>query len=281
MRPVFEDVERSGLHLRRVRSWAGAGLVHGFSHRLGGASRPPFASLNLALHVADDESAVLANREKLWRALDWDPDRVVAGRQVHEAEVAVAEEADAGRGARGVEDALDGVDAIVTAVPGLLLTAFFADCTPILLYDGVKPAVGVAHAGWRGTALDVAGAAVAAMGSAFGSRPENMEAAIGPAIGPCCYEVGPEVAERIELVSGGPGTATRRGPIVSAAGGRWTVDLAGANEWLLQRAGLDPKKIYVDDTCTRCRRERFFSHRGDGGGTGRFAAVIGLRGEDV
>lgn len=280
MRPVFEDVERNGLRLRTVRAWNGPSLAHGFSHRHGGVSRPPYASLNIAFHVDDEEEAVISNRGKLVRALGWEPSRIVAARQVHGAKVAVAGEAEAGRGAFGVDDALPDADGIVTATPGLLLTAFFADCTPILLYDRRKPAVGVAHAGWRGTALNVAGAAVAAMVEAFSCFTDDVEAAIGPTIGPCCYEVGAEVAERIDAVLTEVGVApaeAEAAKVITNTANRVTVDLARANALLLQRAGLPRKNVYVDGTCTRCRRDRFYSHRGEGGKTGRFAAFIGFQ----
>lgn len=257
----------------QVESWAERGIVHGFTGRGGGVSPPPFASLNLGLQVGDDPALVRENRRRLCRALGIDPERLVAGRQVHGAGVARVGTADMGRGALDAAGALPGVDALVCAEPGPVLLGLFADCVPVLILDPRTPAVAVVHAGWRGTHQEVVSRAVAAMARAFGTRPHECQAAIGPSIGPCCYEVGPEVADAFA------GWASRNGGtagIVVRRHGRLYLDLWAANRRLLEVAGVPATHTVAAGICTRCRMDLCFSHRGSGGRTGRMAAVIGL-----
>lgn len=278
---MYVDSEHSGLRLRKVRRWASSSrFVHGFTDRHGGVSETPFASLNIGLHVGDNPDAVRTNRARIWTAFQREPEHVVAAEQVHGNRVAVVTAADKGRGARSTEDAIPEADALVTNVSGLLLVAFFADCVPILLYDPSNLVVGVVHAGWKGTAANVVGEAVRVMSETFGAQPAQIEAAIGPSIGVCCYAVGHEVADRINraVAKGGPiAGAEENGAemIVQHRNAQPYANLALTNYVLLRQAGLAHAKVFVDDTCTRCRNDRFFSHRGDGGTTGRFAAVIG------
>jgi YfiH family protein len=147
----------------------------------------------------------------------------------------------------------------------------FADCTPVWLYDPVQRAIGLAHAGWRGTVVGAARATVAAMQSAYGCRPADLLAGIGPAIGPCCYEVGEDVAQAID------------GAFSEAAGrllspqtnGKWHLDLWAANRHTLMQAGV--QQIEVAGICTACHTDEWFSHRAERGRTGRIGALIGLK----
>lgn len=248
-----------------------SGLVHAVTTRAGGGSQAPFNGLNLGLHVGDDPQQVLTNRRHVLEALGFVPGQLVLAAQVHGALVVRVGPADAGRGSLDAATALPGADALVTATPGLLLGVLVADCAPILLADPRTGAVGVAHAGWRGTAGDVAGQAVRAMATAFGSRPEDIRALIGPCIGPDDFEVGPEVvAAFTEALGPDAFTLVRPGQ-----GDRAFIDLPGANRLLLLRAGLDPGRIQVDKASTAAQVDRFFSHRAEGGRTGRFGGFIG------
>lgn len=248
-----------------------AGMVHAVTTRAGGSSQAPFDELNLGLHVGDDPQRVLANRALVLEALGFDPGRLVLAAQVHGSLVARVGPADAGRGSLDGASALPGVDALITATPGLLLGVLVADCAPILLADPVSRSVGVAHAGWRGTAGDVAGHAVRAMAAAFGSRPADIRALIGPCIGPADFEVGPEVAAGFQAALGSDAAAI----LLPGRGDRAFVDLPEANRLLLLRAGLDPRRVQVDRTSTASRLDGFFSHRAEGGRTGRFGGFIG------
>lgn len=264
---MFVRRDRAGIGLWQEERWAAWDVLHAFSDRYGGVSPAPFSSLNVGLHVGDDAAAVRENRRRLCRALGVAPEALVAGEQVHGTRVAVVGAEDRGRGAFELRDAVPGADALVTDTPGVILFALFADCVPVYLYDPKRRAVGLAHAGWKGTAGGIARRTAEKMSEAFGSRPEDLHAAIGPSIGPCCYEVGEEVARA--LAGAGLG-------IVVEDAQRLRADLWAANAAQLAEAGVPRDNIAVAGLCTRCLRDTFFSHRGHGGRTGRMAAAIGL-----
>jgi hypothetical protein len=188
----------------------------------------------------------------------WTPGPTVWVRQVHSARVIPVD---------GALGCLGEADALVTASPGCYLTIRTADCTPILLIDERRRAVAAVHAGWRGTAQGIAGAAVAALGERFGSEPEDLLAAIGPAICAECYEVGPEVAVQFQ----------RWFPERSDLNGRTRLDLAEANRRQLTEAGLDPARIYWGAPCTACRPAEFHSWRRDRVKTGRMVSAVAIR----
>ncbi len=257
------------LHSRLLEHYA-PDLVHGFTTRLDGVSPEPYKSLNLAFHVGDDPAHVVENREILLGDIGFSLDQMICARQVHGDHVAVATLAEKGRGSTDYESAVPDSDGLVTQQKGLLLSLYFADCVPILLYDPVKVAIGVVHAGWKGTTLQIVRRAVEKMGATYGSRPENMAAAIGPAIGGCCYEVSEEVVRQLEKTT-------------SASAGlrmqedHWYADLKAINGEQLGEAGLDKANIEIMPYCTSCRNDLFFSHRKEKGRTGRQGAFIALR----
>jgi len=235
-------------------------VSHGVFTRLGGVSREPFASLNLSLSVPDDPQAVMENRDRFYAAMGVERSAAVRTIQVHGAHVAAAGRADVSI----VQPATDG---LVTTTPNLPLVMAFADCTPIMLYDPVRVAAGIAHAGWRGTVAGVCQAAVQRMVEAFGCRPADIRAAIGPAIGPCCYEVGPEVVTAVTAALGRTDGLFRPGP-----NGRPHLNQWAANERALRQAGV--RQIEQAELCTACHVDEFYSHRAENGRTGRFGAII-------
>lgn len=239
-----------------------------FSTRKGGVSEPPYSGLNTSLYVGDDPQAVILNRLKLFGALGLGTE-VVVPCQVHGTSVFVAEEGDAGRGVFEASTAVPTTDSLVTDRPGLALLCLFADCVPIAVADPVRRAVGIVHAGWRGTAGGIVNRTVEVMRDAFSSKPGDLVAVIGPAIGACCYEVGDEVAGALMPI--GEGIA------VKVENGKWSVDLAFANMERLLSAGLSEKNVFTLGICTACEAELFFSHRRDRGRTGRMAAVVCVR----
>ncbi|MDQ0286950.1 YfiH family protein [Desulfofundulus luciae] len=248
------------------------GLVsHGFTTRHGGVSTGEFATLNMAFHVGDDPDHVLTNREVACWALEMNPAHLVAGQQVHGDRVAVVGKVHRGRGARSTEDALPATDALITGEPLVPLSSYYADCVPVFLLDPVRRVVGLAHAGWRGTYLDIAAKTVEAMGRFFGSRPEDCLAGIGPSIGPCCYEVDVPL---VDLFKGH--FPFWQELLVPNPTGKWQLDLWEANRRILVEAGLGPENIFIAGVCTCCRQDLFFSYRGSGGRTGRMAALIML-----
>ena len=256
----------------RWACFAGLPLDALVTTRAGGVSRGPYTSLNLGLHVGDDDTAVLENRARAAAFVGLGPDDLVFARQVHGREVAVVGPGDRGRGARGEDDALDGVDVLVTSTPGLGLAVLAADCVPIVLYDPVAHLLGCVHAGWRGTVARAAAAGVEAMAAA-GARPGDVLAAVGPAIEPDRYQVGPEVAEAATAAFG-PG----HGDLLRPDGtGRWLFDLVAANRRVLVDAGLAPGRVAVAGVGTG--DDRFFSDRAVRP-CGRQAAIAVLRDRD-
>jgi YfiH family protein len=248
------------------------GLVHAVSTRLGGVSTGHLATLNLSYGVGDDPAAVVENRQRLSAAMGCALDDWVAAYQVHGTRVALVGKAGRGRGAYEQTSALPETDALITARPGLLLSLRLADCAPIFLFDPAHHAVGLAHAGWRGTVANIAAATVQAMAAAFGSRPGDLRAGIGPAIGPCCYEIGADVARQVQAALPWAAAVQAERP-----GGSLYLDLWEANRRALLAAGLRPEHIEVARLCTACHTAEFYSHRAERGRTGRFGAVIGLR----
>lgn len=245
------------------------GAVHGFSTRLGGVSQGYLSSLNLGTHRGDAPENVVKNYEILGNALGFSPEDTVFAKQLHTGIVRRVGKADRGAGLfRPVEEPRDG---LVTNEPGVALTIFSADCTPILFYDPVARAVGGAHAGWRGTACGIAKNTVEAMVQEFGSDPRDIRAAIGPCIGRCCFETHADVPEAMVKALGDEAWAA----IERLPGGKFRVDLKALNALLLRRAGV--RSISVCPDCTACRPQRYWSHRIVGGQRGSMANIIMLK----
>jgi YfiH family protein len=238
-------------------------IVHAVFTRVGGFSKPPFAGLNVGRLVGDDLDAVGANHHAIYETLGLCAEQVVTARQVHGNEVAVVDADHLGK-------VLPATDALVTGATGIALMLRFADCLPILLYDQRTRAIGLGHAGWRGTAGGLARRMVSVMVECLGTDPAETIACLGPAIGPCCYEVGPDVAQLVESSLPRCG-----GALLPTRENRLFLDLWEANRQQLSQAGI--REIETSRLCTACHIDRFFSHRAEGGTTGRFAAVIGIR----
>ena len=266
-------------------------LVHGFSTRPGGDSllggKPV---LNLGFTDWDPRASVSANRAKFAAAVAAKQMTLVTLRQIHSDVIHVA--------AAPPADALK-ADALATRTPGLLLGVQTADCVPILLADTRQRAVAAIHAGWRGTLARIAVKALGRMRMEFGTRPRDVVAALGPAIGRCCYEVGPEVAQAF-AAQFRAAADWFDGPFDQLAHGdeplwlpwltmmppghvppppRVQLDLRAANRWQLADAGVPESKIAVSELCTACRTDLLFSYRREGAKTGRMMAVIGICGQ--
>jgi YfiH family protein len=251
----------SDIPLTTFATLASPTVAHGVTTRAGGVSVGPYASLNLGASVGDAEDAVNENRARLARSLEFAPERLITTPMVHGKNVLVVDDATA-------PDALSvRADILVTREPGFLLMLRVADCVPILISDELAGVVGVAHAGWRGTAIGVAGQAVEAV-TALGGDPSALKAVIGPSIGPCCFEVGDEVVAAFPDVNG----ARLDGPR-----GRPHLDLWELNRRQLIVAGVPAEQIELSGECTRCNPTTYFSHRALGYPAGRFGAAIGLR----
>lgn len=246
------------------------GTAHCFSTRFGGVSRGILSSLNLGTHRGDHPGNVLENYRRLGAAAGFDPKRTVFTKQIHSDIVERVGASECGRGLiRPVEQGCDG---LVTNEPNVALTVFSADCTPVLLFDPVHRAIGAVHAGWRGTAAAIAAKAVEKMNREFGTDPEDVCAAIGPCIGPCCFETDADVPEAMRASFGSAAE-----DFIRPVGQKYYVNLKEMNALALRRIGV--KKIDIAKECTACQPERFWSHRRVGGERGSLAAIIMLRGE--
>ena len=244
-------------------------VAHCFTTRFGGVSQGYLDSLNLGLHRGDDPENVEANFHILAQALGFDPQKLVLTKQTHSDIVRKVGQKD--WGVYMVEGASPECDALITDEPGTALTIFTADCTPILLHDPVTGAVGAAHAGWRGTAADIAGKTVQAMIDAYGCRPEDLRAAIGPNIGQCCFETGPEVPDAMLAAFGKEAEEQIR-----PAGSKYYVNLKAINALALRRRGVT--NLAISEDCTMCQPDRFWSHRYTHGDRGSQGAIIVCKG---
>ena len=244
-----------------------AGFVHGFSTRIGGISPPPFASLNLgnaAVGPQDRAENIAENQKRFLAAIGADDFRLVTIRQVHGADVAVADGTDAAAGGKDGNDSAPCADALVVRDAGLLAGMRTADCVPILIGSRDGRIAGAVHAGWRGLVSGVIGACIRCMKTA-GFPASQLVAAIGPCIGERTYEVGPEVAQAFEQ-------AGLRAAVKEYS--KPHVNLSLATRIQLVHAGIT--QIDVSELCTSERAELFYSHRRDHGATGRLLAAIGL-----
>lgn len=248
------------------------GIRHAFTTRHGGVSPAPFDSLNFADNHGDSEENLLENYRRLASAVGFDARRAVGCRQIHSDLVRVAREEDAGKilwNERPYE-----ADALITDLPELPLFVYGTDCCIITFYDPAAHCIGAAHAGWRGTAAGIALKTVMSMIGYYGADPHTLRAAIGPAIGKCCFEVDDDVANAFYALLD-PAIDER----IEKRGAKYHIDLKEINRLWLLRAGLDPAHIAVHSACTKCHPERYWSHRAMGDRRGGMAAVICLKEE--
>ena len=259
----MKRIEADGLVYYQASDWDG--LKHGLFTRIGGVSQAPWSSLNVGGTVGDDLDAVRENHARMYRTLDVNADRVCTTWQVHGADVVIAHGPVQGR--RWLAQA----DGLITNQPDTPLVMRFADCTPVMFYDPVKSAIGIAHAGWRGTVQGMAANMIQAMGQAYQCAPQDIRVFIGPSISQECFQVGEEVVKALEGYLG-PAEAglVRRDPQDGTA----YVDLWQANRIDLMRQGVE--QIEIAGLCTYRRTDEFFSHRAEKGRTGRFGGVISL-----
>lgn len=258
----METVRKGALCWERYRRIP---VAHGFTTRPGGLSTGVLSSLNLGIHRGDDPETVLENYRILGQAMGFDPRHLVLSKQIHSDIVYTATEKDTGAGLYREE--LPPCDALITCTPGVGLAVFSADCVPILLWDPETGAVGAAHAGWRGTAARIAGKTAEKMAAQFGCKPRNIRAAIGPHIGPCCFQTDGDVPEAMEKAYG-----RRAQEAAARKDGKYYVDLTLLNRFALLDAGVT--EIGASALCTACNPELFWSHRKTGNHRGSQAGII-------
>jgi polyphenol oxidase len=268
----FVFMEKNGLPLIMIPEWSAEGVDMCFTTRRGGCSSGAYSTMNLGLHVSDGPGAVLENRTRLVAAFGGELRDAVSCEQIHGAEVCRITSADRGKGMFALESALPGFDAMITDQPGLFMLSFYADCVPVYFYDPTHRVIGLAHCGWKGTMGRIAVRTLSALRESFGTDPNQIKVFVGPGIGPCCFVIQPELAEKVKAeFDWGPEM------IVEHESGIITWDLQETNHRLLAGCGVDPENISVCRLCTVCRADLFYSYRRDHGTTGRMGALLSLR----
>lgn len=254
------------------------GVAEGvFTTRLGGVSgqekgQEHLSSLNLSFTRGDRPENVRENFRRVADELGVTADRFVFTDQTHTDHVRVVTEADAGCGLTR-ERTYQDIDALVTDVPGLVLSVFVADCVPVAVVDPVRRTIGLAHSGWRGTVAGITEKMIRCMTAQYGSDPKDLVCAIGPSICRDCYEISEDVAEQFARAFAGHESEI----LTDKHNGHYQLDLWKANELVLRRAGVPAAHISVTGICTCCNKEVLFSHRGAHGMRGNLGAFLMLR----
>jgi YfiH family protein len=246
-------------------------VTAGFSTREGGVSKQPFTSLNLGLHVNDRQEDVHENRRLLAEKLHFPLHTWVCSEQVHDNIVQKVGPREQGKGVYFYEDGVRGTDGIYTEKANILLTSCYADCVPLYFYAPSKRFIGLAHAGWKGTVKGIALEVIKKWVHDENIPLSDIQVAIGPAIGACCYVVDDKVLDAAAAVLNKPV------PYRVVSEGQYALDLKEVNRLLCLQAGIHEKNIYVSSLCTSCEEAWFFSHRRDKGRTGRMLSFIGFK----
>jgi len=245
-------------------------LTHAFCTRRGGVSQNDYQSFNMSFQEGDEDNHVLQNWERLSNAFGIPLEQFLVVNQVHKDDIFIVNPYGGYFSSRAALD----YDAIVTNRTELAICVKTADCVPLFIVDRVKRVIAVVHAGWRGSALGIAGKAVRLLKDHYKSSPRDILAAIGPAIGSCCYEVDKTVADAFLKLDD-----YERFLSAGKKVGRWMLDLTEVNRRQLVASGVDKTSIDVADLCTVCHQDKFFSHRGSGGITGRQINFMMIRRE--
>ncbi|MFQ3545827.1 peptidoglycan editing factor PgeF [Halobacillus rhizosphaerae] len=244
-------------------------LIAGITTRKDGFSKPPFHSFNLGLHVPDEYSAVLKNRKQLAMDLNVPLTQWVMGEQVHQTKIKVITPEDLGKGVLDHDTAVKGVDGLITNIPDVLLTAFYADCVPLYFLDEQTRWIGIAHAGWKGTVQGMAQHMIEKFNK-LGADLSTLKMVIGPSIGFNQYEVDEQVINQVPA-------EFREEAAISLSEGKYLLDLKKLNQAIAVKAGLADDNISMTGYCTYEEEDLFFSHRRDHGSTGRMLGYIGWK----
>ncbi|MFR5584056.1 MAG: peptidoglycan editing factor PgeF [[Clostridium] scindens] len=242
-------------------------VKHGFSTKLGGVSTGNCATMNISTTRGDDPEAVAENRRRIGAAIGVRPEDMTYTHQTYTTNVAVVRDEDRGR--RFLE-----TDGMVTNVPGICLVTFYADCVPLFLVDPVKKAIGLSHSGWRGIGGQDGKGHRAGYDEEYGSRPEDIVAAIGPSICQDCYEVSEDVIDRFRDSFN---EAVWPQLFYRKENGKYQLDLWRANEEVFLEAGILRENLAVTNLCTHCNQEVLFSHRATGEKRGNLSAFLALK----
>lgn len=249
------------------------GIVeHCFTTRLGGVSEGIYESLNFSVARGDDPAAVLENYRRVAEAFGKTVDDFVCTDQTHTTTVLQVGKEECGYGVTKERPYTD-VDGLITNEPGVILSTFYADCVPLYFVDPVHKAIGLSHSGWRGTVGRMGQKTLEAMAEAYGTKPEDVYAAVGPSICQDCYEISEDVADHFYQEFTGHGDEI----LINKGNGKYQLDLWKTNEIVLLEAGIKPEHLAITNVCTCCNREVLFSHRASQGKRGNLAAFLMLK----
>lgn len=250
------------------------GIVkHGFSTRIGGVSKEHLGTMNLSFSRGDDAEAVRENYRRMANALDVSYDSFVFSQQTHTTNVRTVTVDDRGKGILHPLDYQD-VDGLITNVPGLCLSTFYADCVPLYFVDPVHRAIGLSHSGWRGTVGRMGQVTLQRMTEEYGTDPSDVIAAIGPSICQDCYEVSEDVIEQFQRAFSQEHWDEL---YYKKENGKYQLNLWKANEIVMLEAGVKKENIAVTNICTCCNSDILFSHRASQGKRGNLAAFLSLK----
>lgn len=264
--------ESEGVVYLTFRNLEQAGVLHGFSTRLGGVSQGDLSTMNLSFHRGDDPEAVMENHRRFAQAIGYDERKLVFSDQVHTTKIYKVTEADCGKGIARESDII-GIDGLVTDRPGIPLITFFADCVPLFFYDPVGKVVALAHSGWRGTVARIGKVMLDYMKQEYHTQAKDVLCAIGPSICQDCYEISGDVAEEFQKEF----TEVQYKDFMRSVGsGKYHLDLWKVNQYILLEAGIRKEHLETTDICTCCNPDLLFSHRASHGKRGNLGAVIML-----
>ena len=260
----FYEIKKSDRSYIALDKMSDAGFINGFSRRTGGVSRGKIDGFNFGFRVGDDPDSVLENYRLLADDLGFDLKKAVCARQTHTANIRIVTSDDCGKGIFQVDSDIQDIDGLITNEPGIALIIFTADCVPLLFCDPVTKVVAASHAGWRGTAQNIGGKTVQLMRDKFGTDPRDVIAAIGPSIGPCCFEVDRATAENFDEKYRTP-----------KPNDKFHVDLWAANRDMIAAEGV--QNIHISEECTICNSDKYYSYRTHKDHTGRQIATIAIK----
>ncbi|MBQ5399579.1 MAG: peptidoglycan editing factor PgeF [Ruminococcus sp.] len=246
-------------------------IKHAFSTRLGGVSEGIFSSMNLAFNRGDNPDNVVENYKRLCKSAGLDFNTLVASAQDHHTFVRPVTSENIGIGITKPRD-MQSVDALITNEKNVTLVTYYADCTPLFFVDTKNKAIGLAHAGWRGTVGRIGQKVVEKMTELYGTDPANLLCAIGPAISKCCYEVDKACADEFYKLSDLDNSKF----IFPKENEKYYLDLLECNRQILTRAGVSEKNITISDLCTKCNSSLLWSHRATNGQRGTMCAMMSI-----
>jgi hypothetical protein len=245
-------------------------LIHAFCTRHGGVSQDDYKSLNMSFKEGDEDNHVLQNWGRLAGAFNISLEQFLVVNQVHKDDIFIVKPYGGYFSSRAELD----YDAIMTDRVDLAICVKTADCVPVFIVDRVKKVIAAVHAGWRGSALGISAKAVRTLMENYGSQPQDILAAIGPSIGQCCYQVDAAVSDNFLQQED-----NEKFLFAAKKSGKWLLDLACANRRQIINCGIPEENIDLSDLCTVCNQDKFFSHRGSGGVTGRQINFMMIKGE--